>query len=99
MQPDRMRYIVVSGHRDGEYLPERDLADTDRATTVKDIQSGELLDVTAVIEFNIAEGIVADVTEDVLREAGKWQENQHPFTGQDLQDWLHDHQRDRRKAD
>lgn len=97
MLSDRMRYIVVSGHHDGEYLPERDLADTDRATTVKDIRSGELLGVTTVIEINVTEGIVHDVTEDVLREAGKWQENQRPFTGQDLQDWLHDHERDRRK--
>lgn len=94
---DRMLYIVVSGHADGDFVPERDLAEMDRAHTVRDIRRGELLAVRQVIEINIAEQIVLDCTEDVLKEAGKWQENQHPFTGQDLMDWLHDHDRDQRK--
>jgi hypothetical protein len=93
MHPDRMFYIVVSGHRDGDYLPERDLSNMDRATTVADIRSGELLNVVHVIEFNIAERIVSDVTEDILKAAGKWHDDPRPFTGQDLQDWLHDHER------
>lgn len=95
MNPDRMLYIVVSAHRAGDFIPERNLSDMDRRTTVRDIRAGQFGDISHVIEFNIAEHIVADVTEDVLREAGDGEPP--PLTGQDLIDWRHDHERALRK--
>src|SRR3954463_14722297 len=69
MNEDSMRYLVVVAHPRGDYLPERDLADLDRVTTVRDIRDKQWNDVINVIEFNIAEGIIRDCTEDILREA------------------------------
>lgn len=70
MNEDSMRYLVVVAHPRGDYLPERDLADLDRATTVRHIRERQWNDVITVIEFNVAEGICCDRTEDILNEAG-----------------------------
>jgi len=71
MNPDRMLYLVVCAHERGDYVAERDVSDLDRSTTVQDIRAGQFGEILHVIEFCIAERIVADVTEDVLREAGR----------------------------
>ena|SRR5258708_32156390 len=90
MSPDQMRYLVVSAHSDGEYLPERAIADLDRASTIRDIRAGQFGDVAHVIEFNIAECIICDRTEDILREC---EISDAPLTGQDVLDAKRDHER------
>jgi hypothetical protein len=93
MNPDLMRYLVISGDSAGDYLPERRLCDLDRATTVADIATGQFGEVLHVIEFNIAEGIICDRTEDVLSEAEGLRAAQPRHTGQDQIDWLRDRAR------
>jgi hypothetical protein len=89
-----MRYIVVSADRDGDMVYERAVADMDRASTVRDISYGQFGEVIHVIEFNIAEGIICDRTEDVLSEAAQFGGNDPPpLTGQNLLDWQADHKR------
>lgn len=70
MNADSMRYLVVVAHPRGDYLPERDVGDLDRATTVRHIREQQWNEVITVLEFNLAEGIICDRTEDILREAG-----------------------------
>lgn len=83
---DHMTYIVVCSHKGDSYLPERDVADTDRKTTVADIASGELSDVIQIIEFNPAEHSSRDVTEDIAWEVSAiWREG-----GEPLSDWRRD---------
>jgi hypothetical protein len=65
---DQMIYLVVTADQDGASLPERKLSDLDRATTVKDIASGQYEDLIQVIECNPVEGICRDVTEDIAWE-------------------------------
>lgn len=83
---DHMAYIVLVAHQSGEYLPERNLSDLDRATTVKDIAAGQYEDLTQVIECNPAEGICRDVTEDIAWEVSAlWSAN-----GEHLSGWKQD---------
>lgn len=83
---DHMSYLVVAAHKDGAYLPERKLSDLDRVTTVKDIAAGQYEDLTQVIEFNPAEGICRDVTEDIAWEVSAlWSRD-----GEPLSDWQRD---------
>jgi hypothetical protein len=93
MIADAMRYLVVSADRGDEYLPERHLSDLDRTTTIRDIANGQFGEVSHVLEFNIAERIIHDVTEDILREAEEQREAAPRRTGQDQLDWLRDHAR------
>jgi hypothetical protein len=93
MIADAMRYLIVSVDRGEEYLPERHLSDLDRTTTVRDIAQGQFGEVSHVIEFNIAERIIHDVTEDILREAEEQREAAPRHTGQGQLDWLRDHAR------
>jgi hypothetical protein len=69
MIADAMRYLIVSAYRGEEYLPERKLSDLGHAETVRDIANGQFDTIVHVIEFNIAEAIIRDCTEDFLREA------------------------------
>lgn len=96
MNPEQMLYLVVSAHERGDYLPERNVADLDRRATVRDIRDGQLGDVVHVIEFCIAEKIIADVTEDVLCEVGR---DSPPPTKQDRIDWERDHERSARNEE
>jgi hypothetical protein len=89
MSPDRMRYLVICAHRYGDYIPERAVSDLDRETTLRDIRSGQFGEIAHVIEFCIAEKIVADVTDDFLGAVVR----EPPLTGQDLIDWRRDHER------
>ena len=66
---DRMLYIVFVDHRSGIYLPERNLVDLDRKTTVQDIATGQIEDVIAVHEYNPVERTSRDVTDDIMQEA------------------------------
>jgi hypothetical protein len=66
--PDRMIYFVLCRFNSGLAWAERDAGDTDKATTIHDIRSGELRNVVQVIELNHAEFTSRDVTEDILAE-------------------------------
>jgi hypothetical protein len=90
---DRMVYFVLCEYGTGLAWAERDASRVNLADTVTDIHSGELANVKQVIEINIAEVISRDVTEDVLKAAGRWTEDAPPLTGQDAIDWRHDHTR------
>ena len=96
MNPERMLYLVVSGHRRGDYIAERDVSDLDHDSTVRDIRGGQLGEVVHIIEFCIAEKIVTDVTEDILREAGEACRDA-PLTGQKAIEARWDHERALRK--
>jgi hypothetical protein len=63
---DRMIYVVVSAHKDGALLSERNVCDLDRATTIKDIATGQFGEVDQVLECNPVEGTCRDVTDDIL---------------------------------
>lgn len=65
---DHMRYLVLVAHQSGDYAPERNVADMDRATTVRHIAEGQFEGLSQVIEFNPAEGTCRDVTEDAVRD-------------------------------
>lgn len=80
---DRMIYLVTVAHKGGNYLPERDVSDLDRATTVKDIATGQIEDLVQVIEVNVAEHTSRDVTEDIARDVmNVWANEAEP-----LADW------------
>jgi hypothetical protein len=91
--PDRMIYLVLCEYGSGRAWAERVADRVNLADTIVDIHSGELPNVKQVIEINIAEIISRDVTEDVLKAAGRWTEDAPPLTGQDAIDWQHDHVR------
>lgn len=100
---DNMIYFVMAdfGPQIGRAYVERDPARMDRKSTVEDISNGEWgngVDVVAVLECNPVEKICNDVTEDILRAAGKWEEEDSPpLTGQDKIDRQWDRRRDERK--
>jgi hypothetical protein len=85
---DRMIYIVILDHRSGAFLPERNLADLDRKTTVQDIATGQIEDVIAVHEYNPIERTSRDVTDDIMREAAELILEKHCY--RDLNDWQRD---------
>lgn len=100
---DRIIYFVMAdfGREIGRAYVERDPARMDRKSTVEDISNGEWgkgVEVVAVLECNPFEKICNDVTEDILREAGRWEEEDSPpLSGQDKIDRRWDHVRDQRK--
>ncbi len=78
---DRMIYLVTAASKDGDYLVERHTSDLDRATTIKDIASGEIEDLVQVLECNPVEGICRDVTTDIAREVMEvWANNGEPIS-------------------
>ncbi|MDB5726633.1 MAG: hypothetical protein JWQ16_3387 [Novosphingobium sp.] len=80
---DRMIYLCSVAHQGGDYLPERDVADLDRASTIQDIAAGQIEDLVQVIEVNVGEHTSRDVTEDVAREVmNVWANEAEP-----LRDW------------
>ena len=85
---DRTLYIVFVDHRSGIYLPERNLCDLDRKTTVQDIATGQIEDVIAVHEYNPAERTSRDVTDDIMSEAAESILENHRCI--DLNDWQRD---------
>lgn len=81
---DRMIYLVVSSHRTGNYLPERDTADLDHVTTVRDIATGQFASVVQVLDP--FEHTSRDVTEDIAREVMALWTSQ----GESLSDWQYE---------
>jgi hypothetical protein len=80
---DRMIYLCSVAHQSGDYLPERDVADLDRASTIKDIATGQIDDLVQVIECNPVEGTCRDVTGDIARDVvNVWANEAEP-----LRDW------------
>jgi len=78
---DRMIYLVTVAYEDGDYVSPRPLSDLDRATTIKDIASGEIEDLVQVLECNPVEGICRDVTTDIAREVmDVWANNGEPIS-------------------
>ncbi len=93
-----MYLVIVKNARGDIYAPERDLSDMDRKTTVKDIADGQFgNNVFKVWEICEEGPICFDRTEDILREAGRWEDDDAPLTGQDLIDRMWDAMRARRE--
>jgi hypothetical protein len=92
---DHMSYLVIRDHRDGALLPERMLADTDRATTIKDIASGQFGEVLEVVEWNPVERICRVVTADVMAEVAMLRDDDTPqlrhATQEQMWDWQRGH--------
>jgi hypothetical protein len=66
---DRQIFLVLCNYgRHGLAWAERDIARTDKRSTIEDIASGELCAVVQVIELNVAEFSSRDVTEDIMTE-------------------------------
>lgn len=95
LNPDRTIYFVLCRYRSGMDWAARDIARTCKTCTIEDIRSGELPNVQQVIELNVAEFSSRDVTEDILREAGR--DDTPPLGRQAFQDWKYDRERDYRK--
>lgn len=78
---DHMIYFVLCGP--GTYAPERNLSDMDRATTVRDIATGQFEGVVQVLECNPVEGICRDVTEEIMNAVCElWADD-----GDEVKDW------------
>lgn len=93
--PDRMTYLVLVRFRDCLAWAEREVGDTDRATTVDHIRSGNLSNVVTVMECNPVEGICRDVTEEICAEAERAREpDEVESFRQHLIDYQRDHDRD-----
>jgi hypothetical protein len=80
---NRMTYLVTLAHLGGDFMPERNVSDLDRASTVNDIANGQLEGLVSVLECNPAEGICHDVTEDIAQEVMTIWSNE----GETLHDW------------
>ncbi len=83
---DQMAYIIVCAHKDGAYLPERNVSDLDRKTLVKDIAEGQHTDMIQVLEINPVEKLCSDVTEAIAWEVCQ----QWAAEGEPLSDWQRD---------
>lgn len=78
---DRMIYIVIVGHANGDYFPEQNVSETDRASVVKDIAEGQYGWLQRVLEVNPVEGICRDCTEDVALSVSEiWADRGEPLT-------------------
>ena len=87
-------FVLADFGKAGLAWVERSVNDADRKTTVADITSGQWGEVMTILECNPAENICNDVTEELLREAGRWDEPLEPI---DAQAARFDHTRDLRK--
>lgn len=73
MSNDRMIYLIECdfGKRIGRAFVERDSADMDRRTTIRDIAEGQFRgEVVTVLECNPVENICNIVTDEILTAAG-----------------------------
>lgn len=79
---DHMTYLVVCASRSGAaYIVEREVADCDKATTIKMIASGEFEGLAQVLECNPVEGTCRDVTADIARDVMTvWADGGEPLT-------------------
>ena len=79
---DHQTFIVICRDRSGtEYIVERNLADCDKASTVKAIARGEfIVPVVQVLELNPVEGWSRDISEDIAMEVCTiWANNGEPL--------------------
>ncbi|MBN8968970.1 MAG: hypothetical protein J0G95_10975 [Rhizobiales bacterium] len=83
---DHMIYMIVVEHPKGDYVPERDVADLDRATTIKDIANGEYEGVKQVLRFNPVEHTCDDVTSEIALAVSEIWDSE----GEPLFDWQRD---------
>lgn len=87
-------FVLADFGKAGVAWVERSANDADRRTTLADITSGQWSDVVTILECNPVENVCNDVTEELLREAGVWDEPLEPIDAQAAR-W--DHARDLRK--
>ena len=71
-------FIKCDFGRLGHAFVERDVNDMDRASTIADIRSSQLTDIVQILEVTPDEHLTNDVTEEILRAAGKWHEIEAP---------------------
>lgn len=91
--PDAMLYFIQCDFgKLGLAWLER--SDTSRTALIRDILSGEVQDVTAILECNPVEHVCSDVTADILAIAQREVEAQ-PIN---REEWRADHERDLRKV-
>lgn len=98
LNPDRQIFFCLCdfGARGLEWVA-RAPANMSRKETVIDIRSRELPNVVQVIELNVAEFSSRDVTEDILREAGRWDIDAPTLSPSERLLAFQDHARDYRK--
>lgn len=68
---NKLHFIHCDFGKLGTSFVERDRADMDRATTIKDIADGQYDDVLHVIEVDLDAGTSRDVTAEILKAAGR----------------------------
>ena len=86
-------FFVLSDFESGRASVERDITFMDRSSTIEHIRNGEISHVVAVIEVCLDEHLSNDVTEEFLREAGRWNDDDPPLYGADRIEWMADHAR------
>lgn len=69
---------------------ERDVNETDRATTIRDLIGMQIDRPLAVIEMNPDEGTSRDVSEDIAREIADWSSSKGEPLHPRLIDFIHD---------
>lgn len=94
-----LHFILCDFGKIGREWIARDVGRMNRADTVEDIRSGEIANVLRVLECSLEGPICRDVTEDILRAAGKWDEINPPLSGTARVEWLHDRARAIRKVE
>jgi len=67
---DRDVYLVLDdfGGRSGRAWRETDVEDTDLETVIRDLLDGQFSNPVRIVAFNLSEGWVRDVSEDIARE-------------------------------
>lgn len=95
---DRTLYFIECAFTSGNAFVEVERHRMTRQQVVDDILHGQYEDVVTVIECNPVEHICDDITADVMAEvAALRDDDERPLTGQNLQGWKWDHERDLRK--
>jgi hypothetical protein len=92
-----LHFILCDFGKTGREWIARDITRMNRADTVEDIRSGEIKNVVRVLECSLEGPICFDRTEDILREAGRWNDADPPLSGTERVNWLHDHRQSYRK--
>lgn len=69
--------IVICSHRNGAYLPERDLCRCAWDETVADIVSGQITNVSQIIQTSTGQDVTESVARDVM---AAWAERGEPLS-------------------
>jgi hypothetical protein len=94
---DRMLYFVLCRYGKAASWAERDVTDMDQRTTIAQIRSGDLPNVVTVLECNPVEHVCSDVTEEVMKLAGRWDFDPPHLSPSERLEAMRDHCRDQRK--